>query len=200
MRLYCLSPGLSSPGTKCGHRPGLSLWGWNGQATSVYTLGLLDPKLPGRDGSVLCLRSVAFLRQMRTEDEGHLKAAPLEKAFRQLCPGSGRKQQVVFTLLPGGTSGSGGGDGVGGTHLCWYVCQVLGDPGHLPSCVPSFWWGSWKVVWICRPSGRFADPLSSSTGLLLEVVFFSMALNFLPGRPPPLARMGWRPCKGLRES
>lgn len=51
---------------------------------------------------------------MRAEDEGHLTAAPLEKAFRQLCPGRGRKQWVVFILLSGGTSGSGGE----GIHIC----------------------------------------------------------------------------------
>lgn len=56
--------------------------------------------------------------QMRAEDEGHLTAAPLEKASRQLCPGRGRKQWVVFTLLPGGTSGSGGGGGYTSVLLC----------------------------------------------------------------------------------
>lgn len=94
----------------------------------------------------------------------------------------------MFALLAGGTSGSGGGDG-GGTHLCWYVCQVLGDPGYLPSSVPLFLVGELESGVICRPSGGFADPLSSSTGLLLEVVFFGMALNFLPGRLLPWP--GW---------
>lgn len=56
---------------------------------------------------------------MRAEDEGHLTAAPLEKAFRQLCPGKGRKQWVVFILLSGGTSGSGGG---GGGYTSVSVC------------------------------------------------------------------------------
>lgn len=65
MGLYCLSPSFSSLGSKCANHPGLSLWRSSSQATSVYTLGLLEPKLPERDGYVLCLRSVIFLRQMR---------------------------------------------------------------------------------------------------------------------------------------
>lgn len=146
---------------------GLSLWGSSGQAPSVYTLGLLEPKLPERDGSVLCVRSVTFHRQMRAEDEGHLTAAPLEKAFRQLCPGRGRKQPVVFTLLPGGTSGS-SGDGEG--HTSVLVCLSGGRRPRTSALLCSlFLAGSWEVAQICRPSGGFADPLSGSTGLLLVV-------------------------------
>lgn len=126
---------------------GLSLWGSSGQAPSVYTLGLLEPKMPERDGSVLCVRSGTFRRQMRAEDEGHLTAAPLEKAFRQLISGSsalagggnsrwcllcslGAPQAVVVMVRD--------------THLCWYVCQVVGDLGHLPFSAPSFWRGAGK--------------------------------------------------------
>lgn len=77
---------------------------------SAYMPGLLEPRLPERDGSVLCVRSVTFLRQMRAEGERHLTAAPLEKALRQLIC---RKQPVVFSLLPGGST-SGSGSGLGG--------------------------------------------------------------------------------------
>lgn len=78
------------------------------QGKSVCILGLLEPKLPARKGSVLCLRSATFLRRMRVEGEGHLTAAGLEKEsiqaadLGQLCCGRERKQQVVFALLPGG--------------------------------------------------------------------------------------------------
>lgn len=128
MRLYCLSPSLSSLGTECGHCPGLSLWGSGSQATSVYTLGLLEPKLPERDGSILCLRSVAFLRQMRAEDEGRLTAAPLEKASRLLTLGTsalaGGGNSRLCLLCSLGAPQAVVVVGEGDTHPCWYVCQV----------------------------------------------------------------------------
>lgn len=80
--------------------------GWSVQATSVYVLGLSEPELPERDGSILCLRSVTFLTQMRAEGEEHLPAAPLEKAFKQLISSSfalaREGNRELCTLLPRG--------------------------------------------------------------------------------------------------
>lgn len=94
-----------------------------------------------RKGRVCFVFKVCYLPQA---DEGHLTAAPLEKAFRQLSSAlAGRGDSgVVFTCSLGVPQA----EVVGNTHLCWYACQVVGDPGHLPFSVPSSWWGSWKVV------------------------------------------------------
>lgn len=116
------------------------------QGKSVCILGLLEPKLPARKGSVLCLRSATFLRRMRVEGEGHLTAARLEKASRQLTLGSSAvagkgSSRLCLLCSQGGISGSGGGLGGGRRNLWWYVCQEAGGLGHLPFSVPSFWRG-----------------------------------------------------------
>lgn len=145
---------------------------------------------------------------MRVEGEGHLTAAGLEKASRQLTLGSSAvagkgNSRLCLLCSQGGISGSGGSLGGGRRNLWWYVCQEAGGLGHLPFSVPSFWWGggvgAGKWCGCARPPGRFADPLSSSTGLLWRL-FSQHRTAFLPGRPPPLARMGWWPCTGVRES
>lgn len=86
------------------------------QDKSVYILGLLEPFPARKERVCLCLRSVTFLRRMRVEGEGHLTAACLEKAFRQLILGSS-------AVAGKGNSG---------------LCLLCSRGGHLRQ-----WWWSW---------------------------------------------------------
>lgn len=142
-------------------------------------------------------RSATFFWQTRVEGEGRLTVTCWEKASRQ---GKGT-QPDVFTLLSAGTLGRRKPQGI-----CAAVSQVAGSPVNPPPVrfLLSGWeLGSWGRC--AGPQADRGDPPSGPTGLVFGGGCSSAALGFLPysllpGRPPPLARMGWRQRKGLRES
>lgn len=151
-------------------------------------------------------RCPAFLWQTRVQGVGHLAVPCSEKASSQLlagcsaAAGEGNPARCVYPA-PRGHLGQREAPGI--------CCLSGGGEPRKSTRSLRFLLSGWELDGGCWCAGLEADqsdPPSSSSGLFVRRLFFlawhwiSSPFSLLPGRPPPLAGMGWRPRRGLRES